>query len=247
MRQTFINSSWKLIFFFFCINTLTVEKTLAQTEFIDNQIWIDVIPHFEINNRLEYFGDLSYRTTTSESKFRRLMARPSIRYHWTYEIDLIAGIGLFGTWEPEYYNTFELRPYQGVRLNWPRIWHMNFKHRALVEERMHWNNQGDFDPSVRFRYRIKTKLPINKPNIGYKTIYLPISFEIFGNAGKDEIELFQNRNRAMIGAGYVFSDKWIAEFEVTFQRSRATATDELSLTDRIFRFKLSYDGWIFGE
>ena len=175
------------------------------------------------------------------------MLRPTIRYHWTYELDVIAGIGLFGTWETNNYNTFELRPYQGLRLNWPKIWHMNFKHRGLIEERLLWNNEGSFDPNLRLRYRLKTKLPLNKPSIHYKTIYIPISYEIFINAGSKVVEKFRNQARAMAGLGYVFSDKWIGEFEVTFQRSKSVETDDLSLSDRIFRFKLTYNGWIFGE
>jgi hypothetical protein len=78
-------------------------------------------------------------------------------------------------------------------------------------------------------------------------LYIPFSYEVFANVGPKEVEKFQNRARAMIGLGYVFSDKWIGEFEVTFQWSRSTETDELSLSERIFRFKLTYDGWIFGE
>ena len=124
---------------------------------------------------------------------------------------------------------------------------MNFKHRGLVEERLLWSNEDNFDPALRFRYRIKTKFPINKPNIQYKTVYIPLSYEMFANGGGEEVEIFQNRARAMVGLGYVFSDKWIAEFEVTFQRSRSTETDDLTLSDRIFRLKLTYDGWIFGE
>jgi len=234
-------------FVFFFVFGLMVKYAKAQTEIVDTQLWFDFIPHFEVNNRLEYFGDISYRTTTTDNKFRRLMIRPSLRYHWTYELDIIGGIGIIGTWEPTNYNTFELRPYQGLRLNWPKIWRLNFKQRGLVEERLLWNNQGDFDPNLRFRYRIKTKVPVNKQSIIYKTFYLPLSYEIFGNAGQEEVELFQNRARAMVGLGYVFSDNWIAEFEVTFQRSRSTSTDQLSFSDRIFRFKLSYGGWIFGE
>ena len=219
----------------------------AQEEIIDHQLWFDVMPHFEINNRLEFYGDGSYRTSTTGDKFRRFVLRPSIRYHWTYELDLIGGLGFFLTFEEEDYNTIELRPYQGVRLNWPKIWRLNFKHRGIVEERLLWNNQGDFDPNLRFRYRIKTKLPLNKQSMQYNTLYIPISYEIFANVGPDEVERFHNRARANIGLGYVFSEKWIGEFEITFQRSRSTKTDELILSDRIFRFKLIMNGWIFGE
>lgn len=237
----------KITYIFFIVIGLSVSHAKAQTEIVDNQLWFDFIPHFEISERLEYFGGVSYRTTVNDEDFRRLMVRPSIRYSWTYELDLIAGVGLFGTWEIGDYKTFELRPYQGIRLNWPKIWRMNLKQRGLIEERLQWNNLDEFSPTVRFRYRIKTKFPINKPNVDYKTAYLPLSYELFANGGRNEVELFQNRSRIMTGIGYVFNEKWIAELEVTFQRSRSNSADQLTLSDRIFRFKLTYGGWIFGE
>ncbi len=221
--------------------------TYGQKEIIDHQLWFDVMPHFEINNRLEFYGDGSYRTSTTGDKFRRFVLRPSVRYHWTYELDLLGGLGGFLTFEKNDYNTIELRPYQGVRLNWPKIWRMNFKHRGLIEERLIWNNQGDFNPNLRFRYLIKTKLPLNKPSVHYKTLYIPMGYEIFANVGPEEVERFHNIARAILGLGYVFSEKWIGEFEVMFDRSRSTKTDELILSDRIFRFKLIMNGWIFGE
>lgn len=247
MTQSVSKLIGKFTLFFFFIGVGPVHIAISQEDIIDHQLWFDVIPHFEINKRLEYFGDISYRTSVSGSKFKKLVLKPSIRYNWTYELDVIGGVGFFLTSEEDNYNTFELRPYQGLRLNWPQIWHMNFKHRALIEERMLWNNEEEFDPNLRFRYRLKTKVPLNKPSITYKTIYLPLSYEVFINGGKEEVEKFQNRNRAMLGLGYVFSEKWIFEFEVTMQSSRSTETDDLSLSDRIFRFKLTNNGWIFGE
>ena len=227
----------------FCWNLLVY----GQEEIIDHQLWFDVMPHFEINSRSEFYGDGSYRTSTTSDKFRKFVLRPSVRYHWTYELDLLGGLGFFLTFEEVDYNTIELRPYQGVRLNWPKIWRMNFKHRGIVEERFIWNNQGEFDPNLRFRYRIKTKLPLNKQSLQYNTLYIPMSYEIFANVGPDEVERFHNRARANVGLGYVFSKKWIGEIEVTFQRSRSTSDDDLILSDRIFRFKLILNGWIFGE
>ncbi len=188
-----------------------------------------MIPHFEINDRLEFYGDGNYRTSITGDKFRRFVLRPSVRYQWTHKLDLLGGLGGFLTFEENDYNTIELRPYQGVRLNWPKVWRMNFKHRGIVEERLIWNNQGDFDPSLRFRYRIKTKFPLNKPSVDYKTLYIPISYELFGNVGHGEVETFSNLARAILGLGYVFSEKWIGEFEVFFDRTRSTKTDELIL------------------
>lgn len=237
----------KIIILLAFLSALPFSQVSAQQKIIDNQLWVDVNPHIEINKRWEYFGDISYRTILGESKFSRFVFRPSVQFHWTYELDLIGGVGLFLTWEERNYSTVELRPYQGAKVNWPSVWRFNFKHRVLVEERLLWNNLGVFEPNFRFRYRLKTKFPINKPNVGYKTIYLPLSYEIFGNTGDEDVELFRNQARAVVGLGYVFSHRWIAEFEFTFQRSRSNIDDDYKLSDRIFRFKLIYDGWIFGE
>lgn len=227
--------------FFLCVSAY------AQEEIVDNQLWFDVVPHFEINERAEFYGDGSYRTSISGDKFNRLMVRPSIRFHWTYELDLIGGLGLILTGEEEDYKTVELRPYQGIRLNWPKIWRMNFKFRGLIEERLIWNNNNEFDPNLRLRLRIKTNLPINKPSMDYKAVYIPLSYEVFGNVGPAVVERYQNQSRAKIGLGYVFSEKWMGEFEFAAQRSRSTSDDDSILYDRIFRFKLIMNGWIFGE
>jgi len=222
-------------------------NTFGQVDSVNNLIWVDVIPHFDINDKLEYLGDVSYRTSTAGDKNEQLVFKPTIFYNWKKKVGLLGGIGLFLTWQKKDYNTVELRPYQGVRFGWPHIWRLNFKHRAILEERLLWNNDGDYDPALRFRYRLKTKFPINKPTMQNKTFYIPMSFELFANAGGENVELFQNRNRAMIGLGYVLKSNWIAEFEVTFQRSRNTTLDDFILSDRIFRFKMTYNGWVFGE
>ena len=222
-------------------------SSYGQDKMVDNQVWVDFIPHFEINDRWEFYGDGSYRTSTSGDKFNRFVLRPSVRFNWTYELDLIGGLGLFLTGEEEDYNTVELRPFQGIRLNWPKIWRMNFKFRGLIEERLIWNNNNEFDPNLRLRLRVKTKFPINKPTMAYKVVYIPLSYEVFGNVGPAVVERYRNQSRAKIGLGYVFGEKWIGEFEYAIQRSRSTADDDSILYDRIFRFKLIMNGWIFGE
>lgn len=217
----------------------------SQSDIITNQLWFDVIPHFEIKPKLKYYGDLSYRTSINSYKFRRFVMRPSIRYSLFNGFDLMGGIGLFVTWDEVDYNTVELRPFQGVRFSWPKIWRMNFDHRFWVEERFIWNDEGGFDANLRFRYRLKSKLPINKSILVKNTIYIPFSYEVFANVGPQEVEKFRNSGRAMFGLGYLGDDKWAWELEVIFQRSKSTAVDNLELSDRIFRFKAVYNGWVF--
>ena len=219
----------------------------AQADSVDNLVWFDITPHFDINDKFEYFGGGSYRTSANGDKYNQLVFKPTINYHWKEEIDLLGGIGLFFTWQDKDYNTVEIRPHQGIRVGWPSVWRLNIKHRGIVEERLLWNNNGNYDPALRFRYRIKTKLPINNPSMQINTLYIPLSFELFSNGGGEQVEIFQNRNRATVGLGYVLKNNWIAEFEVTFQRSRNNTVDDFALSDRIFRFKMTYNGWVFGE
>ena len=52
--------------------SLKLTYAYGQEEIIDHQLWFDVIPHFEINNRLEYYGDISYRTSVKGAEFRKI-------------------------------------------------------------------------------------------------------------------------------------------------------------------------------
>lgn len=228
-----------LVWFFLPINVQ------SQTQIIDNQVWFDVIPHFEIKPKLKYFGDLSYRTSVNNYKFRRFVMRPSIRYSLFNGFEVLGGIGLFVTWDEIENNTFELRPFQGVRFSWPKIWRMNFDHRFWIEERLIWNDEGLFDANLRFRYRMKSKLPINNPLVIAKTFYIPFSYEVFVNVGPQEVEKFRNQGRAMFGFGYLGDAKWAWELEAIFQRSKSASYDQLELSDHIFRIKAVYNGWVF--
>ena len=219
----------------------------SQDDMFSNQIWLDFIPHKKLNNKLEYYGDMSFRTLTNNNDFSRFGLKPTLRYYLNYKFDLIGGLGFSLTKEAGNYNTLELRPYQGVRVSWPNVWRLNIKHRGLIEERFLWNNEDEYNLALRFRYRIKTKIPLNNPSIQYKTIFIPVSYEMFLNNGGDEVDKLQNRARLMTGLGYVINNKWVAEIEAIFQKSRSTETDKLTLSDRIFRFKLTYAGRIFGE
>jgi hypothetical protein len=51
-------------------------------------------------------------------------------------------------------------------------------------------------------------------------------------------ELFNNRTRICLGAGYKANQVWTAEFHFVFQRSRTGADDELKTSDHLFQLKL---------
>ena len=52
-----------------------------ESKISSKQLWVDIIPHFEINQRLEYYGDASLRVIFEENKTYTMVARPSVFYH----------------------------------------------------------------------------------------------------------------------------------------------------------------------
>jgi hypothetical protein len=52
------------------------------TESTNHQLWIDIYPHYFVNEKVEYYGDAGFRTIIDEQSWNRLYARPSLRYHF---------------------------------------------------------------------------------------------------------------------------------------------------------------------
>jgi len=206
-----------------------------------NRIWLDFIPHFKVNQDLEYYGDVGYRIIPSE-QIRTFVIRPSVRYHLNPWVDLTGGIGFFYEIDPNFSNLFEIRPWQGVKVHWPTFGRIGIKHYFRLEERLLWETESwNFDPALRFRYKLGSRIPFNEP----RTTYLSLFGEAFANVGGEEVERFRNRIRGYFGFGYRFDDTWSVEADFIAQASRSTGLEEFDLSDRIFRLRVFKGGWVW--
>ena len=113
-------------------------KLQAQTtNKLDNQqIWTYFYPHIVLNDKLDFTGDIRYRTFASRQDIFSMYIRPSWSYHtnkrWTFH----GGIGFFYTESKEaILNKFEIRPWQGVQYNGPKLGILTLKHLIRAEER----------------------------------------------------------------------------------------------------------------
>lgn len=61
----------------------------------NQQIWIDIFPHYYMNEKLEYYGDGGYRIIVDKESRSRIYARPSLKYHLNPRWTVHAGLGLF--------------------------------------------------------------------------------------------------------------------------------------------------------
>jgi len=205
---------------------------------VNNQIWFDYYHSYYFKEKLEFYGDASWRSIMPDFNWMMLTVRPGVRYHKNRWLDLQGGIGLFYTFQKGITNTFEIRPWQGVLIRWPH-WHwLKLSHYFRLEERLSFTTE-DWHASfaLRARYRISTKIFVYRFS-SYNNIYIPIYAEFFGNIGKDVEEIFNNRTRLCIGVGYKANQVWTGEFHFVFQRSRTGQDDQLKTSDYLFQFKV---------
>lgn len=227
-----------LLFFSGNTNANGQSTDTLQNNIINHQLWIDIYPHFYVNEKLEYYGDAGYRTIMNEKSWNRIYARPSLRYHFNKTWEIHGGLGLFYIFNEYDINRFEITPWQGVQLNWPKSTYIGFKHLAKIEERLSYNTsnwQSSF--SLRFRYKLSGKV-ILCTNCGLQNVYIPFYGEIFLPVNNDIDEVFRNRSRAGIGFGYTASKDWRFSVVMNWQTSRSGPDDEFNVSDYAYQLKI---------
>ena len=83
-------------------------------------------------------------------------------------------------------------------------------------------------------------MPINHSELIDKTLYMPISLELFDNSTGDLEERFASKARLAIGLGYRFDKKWRLELEYILQGSRDTRLEFFKGRDNLFHLKLRW-------
>jgi hypothetical protein len=203
----------------------------------NHQLWIDIFPHFSVNDKLEYYGDAGYRTIWEES-WTRIHLRPSLRYKLGKIWEIHGGLGFLYTWDTRNPNQFEIRPWQGLQLNWPKTIHMSVKNRVRIEERLVYTTDNwDFSFDLRFRYKLSLKVVPCK-SCELQDVYIPIYGEMFLPVNDSIDEFFRNRGRLGIGLGYNTSKDWGFSLVMNYQKSRAGPEDEFDVIDYAYQLKI---------
>ncbi len=213
-----------------------IAQTNADKDLIKNhQIWIDFYPHYYMNEKLEYYGDAGYRSIVSKRSWSRIYVRPSLRYHLNKTWGLHGGLGIFYIFNKDNVDQFEITPWQGFQLNWPKLTRINFKHLFKLEERISFDTR-DWKSSFELRFRYK--LFGNVSFVRIKKWYVPFYGEYFlPLTGKVE-EIYQNKGRAGIGLGYKPDKEWKISFVFNWQTSRTGPNEGLQVSDYIYQLKV---------
>jgi hypothetical protein len=147
------------------------------------EIWLDYNPSYTLSPKADIYGDIAVRTQTDSGGWWRFIVRPNLRYSVSEIVLVAGGVGSFYTWNEEIADRWELRPWQGVTVVWPRL-PFELQHVLRLEERFEfdtetWSSQS----SLRLRYRLRASKRWAKPETYWRLLG---SLELFGTLAGTE-------------------------------------------------------------
>lgn len=206
----------------------------------DYQLWSDITTFYAIDEVWRYNGDYGLRTGIKGYDWDQIYARPSVRYVWKPHVHVYGGVGFFQAFEGGRASLFEIRPWQGVNILWPRLKGFNFANYFRLEERITYLNQdGSWDFGLRGRYRLRVTTPLFGILKSEKLYYASASIELFANIAEiTEYEL--TRGRFDLGLGRHIAEGWRLELHYIYQGAHAGRGLDFDADAHIFRLRFFY-------
>ena len=220
------------------VAVISIPVLIKSSDCADFQTWSDIATIYRFAEGWRYDGDQGIRGVISDSDFTLIYFRPSIRYRAKPWFTVHGGIRFFQTFFDDEEDTFEIGPWQGLRLVGPKLGGFPISHYFRLEQRMTWETEGDrdFDFTLRARYQLGARSP--NYNILFKNgIYFLGSIEPFLDV---ERPMFVNRIRYDVGIGTRLSDAWRVQLHYHLQQGRSSASDAFTAQEHILRLRLFY-------
>ncbi len=216
----------------------------GQGDDIPSQLWLSFQHQHKVGEKTRVFSSLGYEELISRESFWGEWNKLYIKGGGSYDLGewfrVAGGVGLYYTYQPEVADLFEFRLWQEGTAFWPdspgvvRRW--VFTHRLRLEERL--TESAGWGFAMRLRYRLHTKISLNKYTLEPGALYVPLAIEFFADLIDEAPEFFAKRNRATIGLGYVINMRWNVDLRYHRQRSRSTIEDEFKTSSNVIDFSV---------
>lgn len=240
----FITAHSKLYLSVLCC-LLIIPLGRSQERSDNTQLWIDYYPSFYMGDKLQFAGDTGYRTIINDGSFHLIYGRPSVRYYLNETFEIAGGIGFFYEINRVVSDRFEIRPWQGLRIYWPKFNKVKLKrfrmdHYFRIEERISFLTQnkwaGSFDLRGRYRLSVNLKLCVECTDPKW---FIPAFGELFVSLNKVE-EVFRDRGRAGVGLDYKPKKGWKYGIMFNWQGSRTGQAEDIDINEFIIQFKIKH-------
>ncbi len=236
--------------FFIVVILISLQSTAQIDQFkngdLNRQAWFDYNFNYHKTDRFNIYGDTGFRII-SPYIWTRYYIRPAVSYtpkplfkkgdklRTTYHF----GIGTFFTNYVELPNHIEIRPFQGIQLNWPSFKNISFSHYARLEQQIE-NFDGGWSFGVRARYMLSGNITWGNNNENViNSFFFPFHVELFWNL--DNTAGFNDVIRITPGLGYHFNPNWRLEFSTSYHKRKFAEADNFETNDIVFRLRIYYD------
>jgi hypothetical protein len=221
-------------------------SAFGQEEETPTQFWMSYNHQQKIGELTRVFGTVGYEELVSKERifgeWTRLYLNGGGSYDVGKRLRFAGGLGAYYTYHPEDVDdVFEFRLWQEGTAFWPEsfglVRRFVLTHRLRIEERFTELDGWNF--AVRLRYRLDTKIPLNKYTLEPRSFYLPLAIEFYADLGDEAPEFFGNESKASVGLGYVINKTWTVDLRYHRQRSRVTIEDEFSTSSNVIDFTVN--------
>lgn len=214
-------------------------------------LWVGLYTKYKIGKKLFYYGEYHIRR---RDKLINNMAQIYLRFGLSYlvneKFEVTGGIVTPFYWAPE--NQYSSEEQIDQVVNQFRFWQqflfiqsmgrVKIYHQIRTEQR--WKRDyivdSPFKLTHRFRYKISTYIPINKPKLQDKTLFFSGYNEIFIQAGKPILYNYFEDNRLFLGLGYVINEKF--QIQTGYMKSIQQRDSGFDLNNRdIIRFSIYHN------
>lgn len=194
-----------------------------------------------ISTKWKYIGALGYHYEPNNENWNRLELRNAIEYRPNKTVKLFGGARCNYVRKFKKNYQFELRPYQGISVTWPKLERFDLVNRFMLEERFTHDFTGEDNllTQGRFRYRLDTKIPINHQELDSKTLYLRPMFETYLSFGENIESAFISQNKYTVAPGYILSNKFTLEFRYEIIKGKSPVYHTTNKTTNLFRLQLT--------
>lgn len=218
-----------------CLVPLTTGASAQSTDQLRKELWVDFNPSRSLGSKTEVYGDIGARTDLELGGHWRFVVRPSIRYRPSPSVSVAGGLGSFYTLNTVIADRWEIRPWQGVTLTWPRL-RVSLEHFLRLEQIFDFNTRTwESLNSLRLRYRLRafTDLGVTRPGRHWRLMGSVEGFvTILGDQG-------QSREQFRLTAGLERSYRpgLRTRFDATWQKEGSLFGDG-SIDDLFLRVRL---------
>ena len=229
----------------FCICGSNLSAQIEDEE-LTYQLWLDYNAKYHVSRKVKVYGDVGYRRI-SPNIWTRYYIRPAVSYFHSLPlksgkhiiITYHLGLGTFFTNTTDTSNLLEIRPFQGVDIQWPTFKHLQINHYVRIEEQFYFENDNR-GFNLRLRYMFSGIFHWKNENWNtLNNFYLPFHIEFFWNLLNDSPA--SDLIRITPGIGYTFNLKWKLEFSTSYQRTKINIEDNVETNDIVFRLRVFHN------